>query len=514
MKKLNALLFFCLLVLTAQAQNRYLEPVFGEVTVTTNVPYGFNYTVLTAGIPAIAHTTRQPLICDIYQPTGDTEVKRPLILMFHTGNFLPFVAGADGFSVNGSCGGSVRDSVLVETATRLARMGYVVASCDYRSGWRPDANDPNTGQLTRVFTLINAAYRGVQDSRTAARFFRKDAATTNTFRVDPDKFTVWGVGSGGYIALATTTLDTITDTWIPKFIANIPGVGPVPMVQEGYNGNVDGTGPITKVDALYNALTGLPVGDTLCMPNHVGYDSDFQLALNLGGAMGDTSWLDQGEVPMISFHTPLDPYAPCEHGLVIVPGLNLPVVDVDGSCLVQSLVNNYGNNEVFDAVSSSDPYTVAADAINGGWDGFFPVHRDTFDSAPWEWTNGLPPARPTCNTNAVSSRLMLDTIIGYFAPRACFALGLNCNLSNIEELSENDVNLKLFPNPAENQVTIQTSEIFNEVEVFDIMGRIVSRNIGVKNNQLIIQTQNMPRGMYVAKLKFDNGFISKRFILK
>ena len=42
-------------------------------------------------------------------------------------------------------------------------MGYVVASIDYRTGWNPLA----ATQSERTYQLINAAYRGVQDARTA-----------------------------------------------------------------------------------------------------------------------------------------------------------------------------------------------------------------------------------------------------------------------------------------------------------------------------------------------------------
>jgi carboxylesterase type B len=83
-------------------------------------------------------------------------------------------------------------------------MGYVVASCDYRLGWNPVA----TTQEERVNTLINAAYRGVQDCRTAVRFFRKSQAENgNPFGIDPWRIGVWGQGTGGYIAFAAATIN-------------------------------------------------------------------------------------------------------------------------------------------------------------------------------------------------------------------------------------------------------------------------------------------------------------------
>src|SRR5690606_29502488 len=108
---------------------------------------------------------------------GDTETARPLVLYFHTGNFLPFrnPANPSQLGFNNSCGGERTDSAAVEICTRLAKMGYVVASVDYRLGWNPLAST----DVARRFGIINAAYRGVQDARTAIRYFRKSVAEDN-----------------------------------------------------------------------------------------------------------------------------------------------------------------------------------------------------------------------------------------------------------------------------------------------------------------------------------------------
>src|SRR5690606_25883556 len=87
-------------------------------------------------------------------------------------------------------------------------------------------------------------------------------------------------------------------------------------------------------------LSGDPQGTVaapLNNPNHAAYSSSFQMSVNLGGAIGDTAWVDPGMVPMISYQVPTDPFAPYTQGIVIVPVVNLPVVEVQGSYLVQLL---------------------------------------------------------------------------------------------------------------------------------------------------------------------------------
>lgn len=421
-----SMLFLFVGSLQTNAQ-RYLEEVFDEVTVTEDVLYGVNASVL--AYQQFNEAVPVELRMDIYEPEGDTETARPLILYFHTGNFLPHPE-------NLSPSGLRTDSATVEVCTRFAKMGYVVASCDYRLGWNPLAET----QDERVFTLINAAYRGVQDSRTAARFFRKEhAENDNPWGIDPDKFVVWGQGTGGYISLATSTIDAYEDILLPKFTTTDGDGNPLPMVIESINGNVDGT--TFGVNPLDQ--------DTLCYPNHVGYDSEFQASVNMGGALGDISWLDENDGPFISFQAPTDPFAPYETATLIVPGVNLPVVEVMGAYVVQEACADFGNNDVFATTNLQDPYTVAADEINDGFDGLFPFVRPEgmeADSAPWEWwdsennPNNAAGLQTNPDMSAEKGRTFIDTIQFYTAPRLACALALPGNPCGISDTApENDM---------------------------------------------------------------------------
>jgi hypothetical protein len=505
MKKV--LLLFSMLCLASgllQAQERYLDAVFSDVAVTADVVYGVNATVLL--LPQVGEAVPQPLLMDVYQPAGDTETARPLVILMPTGNFLPP-------QINGGCTGTRKDASTVFMARELAKRGYVAAIADYRLGWNPV--DPD--QTVRVFTLINAAYRGVQDSRTCVRFFNRSIAEAgNPFRVDPERITLWGVGTGGYISLASATLDTITDTWTPPFIT---AAGP--MVIEQVNGDINAE----KVGVTFPGYPGFPAGDTLCYPNHVGFSSEFRLAVNLGGALGHPSWMDANDPPTISFHVPTDPFAPCDEGLVLVPPpVNLPVVDVVGSCFLQPVLNDLGVNDVFKSVTFIDDISATASARNGGIEGFFPFPvDDPTESSPWAYSASSEPygiPGTDCEIDSASAHIYIDTIMQYFLPRACLALDLGCDLSNLISSTANlqaaDIKLQLMPNPAQDAVYLNTDAEFtmNSIQVFDINGRLVRNYPKVQAHSFTIERGNLPPGMYVARLWFDQGIAAQKFIFK
>lgn len=528
MKRLSTILIaLAMLPCSSLLSQRYLTEVFDDVEVTSNVTYGVNATVIMYA--TLNEAVPQPLLLDVYEPAGDTETSRPLVLYFHTGNFLPHPQ-------NGSPTGTKTDSSVVEICSRLARMGYVVASCAYRQGWNPIAPT----QDERVFTLINAAYRGVQDSRTAARFFRRSVAEqSNPYGVDPDKIIIWGQGTGGYIAFASATINQYSDIVLPKFTRDLeipPGSGnmvPVPMVLEAVNGNPDGTTfGINPTD-----------GDTLCYVNHAGYSSSFSALVNMGGACGDSSWVTANDVPMISFHSPTDPFAPYDLGTLTVPVVNLQVVEVSGSYGVQRRVNFHGLNDVFEPIEDlNDIYTQAANTYNNGYFGLYPLNRPATqpaDSAPWEWWS---PSNPNHNAGVqtnpdmnvdndpaltqeeelalaiAKAKSFCDTIIAYAAPRMMCALelpGSICLTSGVE----NKVDAKqldfisVYPNPSKGQVMIQSKKEINLIQITNLVGEVVY-SIGGLNVTQYMLNEKFANGIYMVNVTTREGMQTTKMIVE
>ena len=85
------------------------------------------------------------------------------------------------------------------------------------------------------------------------------------------------------------------------------------------------------------------------------------------------------------------------------------------------------------------------------------------------------------------------------------------------EMSTSDYeaeNLKLFPNPVENLLSIQNSNPkINQILIFDLNGKmILTQNLTVGTNQINIK--NLPKGMYIVQIKSNNQIIKTEKIIK
>jgi hypothetical protein len=535
MRHLYLLVAFLFMASTQQlsAQTRFYDQVFPNVTVTTGQTYGVNATVLY--FSAFNQAVPELLKFDFYAPTGDTASTRPLVLYFHTGNFLPFFNPATmAPGANGSCGGTKNDSVAVEICTRLAKMGYAVASVDYRLGWNPLAMP----DVSRRFGIINAAYRGIQDLRTSVRYFKKSVVEAgNPWKVDTSRIVVFGQGTGGYLTLNSVALQNYLQ--IPtssggKFIydhdAN-PATAPIPMVIEQVNGDIYGT----SVGQVPNAAA--PNGiDTLCYPNHVGYSSNFRLSVNLAGALADSTWVLPGQVPQLSFHVPTDNFAPYNTGIVNVPGTNLQVVDVVGSYWVQHKAETLGNQAIITGIPAAtylkyEDNQAAAFAnspagVKSPAAGLYPFNMPSDASglptttAPWEWTGYVPMAPATCNNDKSVAIAYIDTIMGFYSGRACYALGLvdcvNRLVGTKTVLDASSVALEMFPNPVSDILNVRSGDQFpiQRVRLFDGQGRLVRSMESVNQSNLTIAVSDLTIGYYVLVTDFEHGGVAQEVMIQ
>ena len=187
---------------------------------------------------------------------------------------------------------------------RFAKRGFVAIAASYRVGWL--ANSTNLD--LRRGTNLAAVYGAIQDTKACVRSLRGRAYGNNAWRMDPNFISLLGSGSGGYVALAYSTLDNYAEVAGPtkfQYTAAGPGIygGTVsagdPYIDTAIVGDWNGIGGYATIIGS-DSTTGLPIID-LTQPgrniaNAVGAPDNVNLTINLGGALADSAWTSAGEM--------------------------------------------------------------------------------------------------------------------------------------------------------------------------------------------------------------------------
>jgi hypothetical protein len=413
---------------------------------------------------------------------------------------------------------------MVEMCNQLARRGFTAISMTHRLGWNPAATTPER----RAAGIIQAVYRATQDLRTCIRFLKLDAAGANLYKIDTNRITVGGSSSGAYVAIHGSALNKVSEvTNLPKFQfldggTNYPPFG-TPMI------NQTNSTPPASWGGLAPFLDGFTAG------SNQGPGSNYQLVLNIGGAVGDTSWIEAGEQPIISMHGPFDPTTPYRTAVVNVAGTAQAIVEVSGSrdVTVKSLavgnipasITGVNDNPLADSIPALRRFLGPtsqfnggnpANGINPGWAGF----------EPFNWYNAVvaspqAPLAPLFGLNPNSSKsralLYIDTIMRYFIPRAVRVL--NLDTSSVLGLADEQTlasYVSVFPNPATDYINVSvegTDLMITGYRMFDATGREVARKLNQREKLISLSRDGLGKGLYFVQVETDRGMIKKKAML-
>ena len=285
------------------------------------------------------------------------------------------------------------------------------------------------------------------------------------------------------------------------------------MVVPLYHGDIEGKNLTIAPDAAF----GFPGGDTSNYVNYPGISSEYQLSMNVGGALGDISWLDDNAPPMITVQSAFDFFAPYEDAVLIVPTTGDPIVQVQGGLVIAAEQDALGGNQVFLDANIDDDFTAtaignSANADHPYYEALYPYTRPVNSNGVDEgvvvewWDPGAPapgagmgipwnmlphPAGGTFHEqglilnegmSAEKARVNIDTIMGYYAPRAVAAMGLE--VVSTQELEEQMVALTLAPNPVGNEVLLTSAPDYpmQSVVLFAQNGQVLRTFNNLNNN--------------------------------
>ena len=250
--------------LVASPTKRYQKEIFPNVEVKRDLLYGKAkgywtrspycddpyITTLSKGlVRAFNDPELLDLKLDIYYPKTDLFKNRPLMMLIHGGAFYI---------------GSKESAAEQALATSLARMGYVVASIDYRLGFKLLPSD-----------IELSAYRAVQDAHAALRFLSHNAVGLG---IDPNQVYVGGTSAGAMAALNVAFMD------------NDERPGRIKQANK--------EGRLTKIEESGNKYTE---------------KFTIKAVINLWGGLADLNIIDKNEkISVLSVHGTADEIVPYE----------------------------------------------------------------------------------------------------------------------------------------------------------------------------------------------------------
>jgi predicted esterase len=314
MKRTTCFLIFCLALLAScfkttetDFKPMYMEPLY-EVAMEQGRSYadfvegywasypdtGEDFgTIYKTKLSDLVRTHELCLDMDLYYPKQAPDAtRRPLLLLIHGGAFY---------------NGDKQDLGYPEMAFHFAQRGYVVASINYRLGFKPKASD-----------VDRAGYRALQDAYAAVCYLIDNA---DEFGIDTDHIFAAGTSAGAITAL---NLAFMREENRPESTRDESGWGE--SAAEGILGVV--SQGLQFLGSLFDSDWGIDtegIGETLGFESDLGpinavadsLDCPFQIkaVVNMWGAVHDLAMLKNSpETAILSFHGDADPIVPYDYG--------------------------------------------------------------------------------------------------------------------------------------------------------------------------------------------------------
>jgi hypothetical protein len=359
----------------------------------------------------------QNILMDVYEPDTDTVGLRPLIILMHGGAYWT---------------GTKDYESQIAMGEEFAKRGFVLSSATYRL-------EPTFVSLIFPDLMIKAVGRGVQDTKELVRYFFNSARDSgNPFRIDTSRIFLCGGSAGAFNVMHTVYLDP-ADSLKP-----------------------DWAGPLNDIGGVF--------GDY----DFIDFGSRIFGVVNINGALGDKSYLDNEHLNFLSVHNIWDPEIPFNRGRPY----NIPtLMYVDGSNILHAKAQQLG---------IYNPFYIIPDAGHTSYssDFFGTVTQPFFDSTVWYMKN-------------------------------FFAYQLGC--STVTYVKNNPVkSLSVFPNPTIDEFYMNGIQGYmgQTLTIEDVQGREVYRTV-ITGKLLSTKQIGLTKGLYLVRLvneKTDEVSVGKLVI--
>lgn len=144
---------------------------------------------------------------------------------------------------------------------------------------------------------------------------------------------------------------------------------------------------------------------------------------------------------------------------------------------------------------------------------YFAVERSS-DGENWsafEIVNGIGNSTSAQNYEVIDRNI--DANVTYYRLKQFDFNGSMTTSNAISILGKGQINVSVFPNPAQNDVVISTNESFSEIQVVDIRGNRVKTKTFPSTNQAMINVSDLNDGIYYFNIITKNNAIVERVIV-
>jgi hypothetical protein len=95
-------------------------------------------------------------------------------------------------------------------------------------------------------------------------------------------------------------------------------------------------------------------------------------------------------------------------------------------------------------------------------------------------------------------------------PAVCFG---SCDVCPSIGIVENAIDLDVFPNPANDKLTVSSTEKINSIEIISMNGLVVLQK-SINQSSAILNVENLKSGTYFVKVITDDNYLFERIIIE
>lgn len=375
----------------------------------------------------------QNLLMDVFYADAavDTMTARPFIVLLHGGAFLA---------------GNKND--MHYQCIEYARRGFVVATIQYRLGWNCGGNDFFQicafcqGQSA---ALTTTTYEAAQDARAALRYVN---ANCNTWNADANKIFIGGSSAGAITALHAAFWDQAeASVFCPTAVSQV--------------GLLDTSG-----NSLPNTWSVKGVID------------------NCGAISKDSALLNNGNIPVVSFHDEFDCAVPYGYGQVI-------------SCFCSAFWYSAGTGNTYSLLLANGICTERNTIVGSNQHCSYPMPFMIKRASCFM-------KRILCNTCVTQTNTQPLTI------DSCDNIGTGIVTFGVEPLS-----ITVIPNPASDWCAFRFSEPTRNsgvVRVYDAYGKLVESQPYIPlTTEVRVQMATLSEGIYYAETEIAGQKVKAQF---